>query len=1184
MEVAGGLATLAIRPPTPPREHDFNPSGRITDTEPYLTHLIRRNLNTPDKSPSSTNDYFNKSSERPYKRVDFLPGGSKLLTTSSKNIIAYGNGVRSLPPSKECKPSKSILKTPKESLLFNSASEPQDYKERSFPRMLEDVVRELASPSRSFRLDAYQTLNGCLKAYEDLPDPQAMAEKMPLLTGFIRRDLSPGTVAGGIQDTQLTVQVLKLVTILLWTPKLADALPDDFRIFVLDLSISVLADHNSSKTLVNHYMHLLTIQKFRPKIMNEDRANGLLNVLKDITGHVKGNGVVGQRLMIYRVLLGQAAAMMTRRVEDWLDHLFSGMLSNIKEVRARALAFGYDASITLGTVSQVSRSVLDIFNRQSLEGKKFLDVVVHRLNDMIRSKEEGSHVPQAWSVTILFLRSRRNQLEHWEHMRTWLVVIQKCFNSSDMAVKFQAHMSWNRLIFAISPTTSTGSSMMRMLRQPIMAQLDRKHDDKQSRQARQVACASYCALLYYAFRPLSSHDTVDRFWDEYVAPLLIKTDTAFACQVLVSLFGDMQQKIWTENRANEFAPIRPDELPRLDPKWVRLRSGTVLKVLDALLQSADWQPIESGEAWVLQAWRAFTHALSDAASKEVKVSIESMSAVAHMMSSVKHFWNHCNSRQAADVDSRTSTLQRLAKLVEIAVLNLGPIPFAEKRLVQSTGDLFEAADTPSSRSTRIKGVLASPIYHLIGMVSGVQYETGAIRCYNDTVHDLILIALRPATSRRSKLKVLHEIGSLTTSATTVLHELKVSLWQLIFESLTNTLMLSRPDDGTAESPYQLGPDYRDIVKLLELEVQNSSGTTENWVTTFGKVTAQVRRECGTGGLVVSVIEPFADFLRRQLSPSSLEEVLTRTVILIQNANWPESRSDLERAQRALWGTSIVPLKSNAISPFEKLYVLIDEILQAAYPLCDGAVCNKITKLFEALSRFLDACPAWQSGIALNRLQKGIALWVQDVKGSMDRTDTVTQEMYSAVSFLGKFDSHVFAHIVGQILQLWRLVIRMICGLPRFDSSLLSLLNVLLEAGLSSRHKAILNLGIETWNNTFGLAEDLSYPGALRKILLHLSTIACLELPGLSMEHNDMEVGPGVVTTNSGLICSRLIQVQSNSLNRSNRQNHFCKRAQAMPVNPKSGIMHQTPETVLQKPIFKDTTTFLAPQNQNHVGG
>ena len=111
---------------------------------------------------------------------------------------------------------------------------------------------------------------------------------------------------------------------------------------------------------------------------------------------------------------------------------------------------------------------------------------------------------------------------------------------------------------------------------------------------------------------------------------------------------------------------------------------------------------------------------------------------------------------------------------------------------------------------------------------------------------------------------------------------------------------------------------------------------------------------------------------------------------------------------------------------------------------------------------------------------------------------------------------------------------MICGLPKFDSSLLFLLNILLEAGLSSRHKAIVNLGIETWNDTFGLIEDLDYPENLRKILLRLSTIASLELPGLSVEHNNMEVGHIFAITNSKLICSRWTQVPSNLLNPSNR--------------------------------------------------
>jgi hypothetical protein len=996
MEVAGGLATLAIRPPTPPKDIILESVSKSTLNDPFLSNLVHQALNTPDESPCSSADYFTRSSERPLKRVDFLPGEAKILTAASKNMIASGDNVRSLPPSRDCKPSKSILKPYKENLLSDPANESSDYRQGSFPRMLEDVVRELASSSRGSRLDAYQTLNGCLKAYDDLPSPEAMEEKVPLLMGFIRRDLTTGTAEGGIHDTQLMTQVLKLLTIFLWMPKLADMLDDEFCIFVLNQSIGVLADRKSSKALVNHYMHLLATQKFHSKILTDDRANRLLSILKDITTYVKGNGVVGQRLMVYRTLLTQANAVMLRRVEEWMEYLFSGMLSNIKEVRARALAFGLEASLTLGTLSHVSRSVLDIFNRESAEGKKFSEFLVLRLNDMVGSKEEATHVPQVWSIVILFLRSRRGQLEHWEHMRMWLVIIQKCFNSTDNHVKFQAHGSWNRLVFAISPTMSTGSSMVRMLRQPITAQLDRRHNDKQSRHAKQVAYTSYCTLLYYAFRPLSSYDTLDRFWDEYVALLLAKTDTKFACEVLVSLLGDAPQRIWTEHRANESAPVKPEELPHLDPKWVRLRAATVLKVLDAVLQSVEWQSADNGEAWVLRAWRAFTKALGDAGRKEVKVSAESLTAVAHMMGSLKHFWVHCNKRHATRVDSLADStdMQRLAALVDIAVANMGSLPFTEKRLIQISGDSFEAADTPTSRSSRIQGSLASPMTHLIRMLYVSSPTEDDSQCYQNIIRGFLQIALRSATSRRSRLKVLRDICDLTDSETVESHATKAIFWQLALEFLIDS---SKPDDGTNGTPYQHGLDYSTMLQILELEARNSTHMTKNWVDTYVRINTQMQKECGTGGSILSLLEPTAVLLHAWLAESPIETAIQRTTVLIRNTSWPESRKDMERAQRALWGASSLPFKSASFCPFDELYTLVDSVLASTYSAYSELVSRDTIELLQALTSFIKTCPSSQSAVLLKRLQTGCSFWIKDAEGSMNQVNIPSRAIYAAVS-------------------------------------------------------------------------------------------------------------------------------------------------------------------------------------------
>lgn len=953
-------------------------------------------LDTPDESPTSSVDYFSKSSsERLPKRVDFLSDNSNLLTRASKSIIALGRDVRALPRSKDCKPSKSILKPYKENLLSDPMSEPLEQTPRSFSRMLEDIVCELTSSSRSSRLDAYQTLNGCLKAYEDVPDPETMVDKLPLLVDFIRRDLTTESAEKGILDTQLTTQVLKLLTILLWTPKLAEMLTDDFCVFVLNQSITVIGDHSSSKTLVNHYMHLIATQKFRHKIITNDRANRLLSVLGEITSYVKGNGVVGQRLMIYRTLLTQANGLMTGRVNDWIDHLFSGMLSNIKEVRSRALAFGFDASTTLGTVSKVSHAVLDIFDRESPEGKKFSDVLISRLEDMLALKEESVHVPQIWSVTVLFLRSHRSQIERWEYMRVWIVILQKCFNSSDNNVKFQAHQAWNRLIFAINPTVSTSSSMVKMLRQPVVAQLERRPTDKHTRQAKQIALASYCTLLYYALRPGSSHDSLDRFWDEYVAPLLPKMDSNFACQVLTSILGNTHQHVWTEHRVKEASPIKPEELPRVDPQWVRQRFGKILKVLEPFLQSNDWGPCHDDEPWLLQAWRAFTRALGDAGSKEVKVSMATMAAIAYMMNSMKRTLEPDNLGYIGHRSKQSTAVQRFSTLVNIAVENLGTIPFADKRVVQTSGRSFEIAETPSSRAVRVEGYLASPILHLINMLllSGDEND----EFFEKTTMGFIQIALRSATSRHTKVKVLYDIAHLTTLEEPTVSKVRSTLWQLISDVFITYGITSRSDDGSANSAQQSGHDFRYMLKVVELEAQNTAEMTLAWAAAFGYINAQLQQECGTGASTLIITEPFADFLYQKLAVCCTKDTIQRATVLISNTLWPESRKDLDRGHKALWGPSSIPPKSHLFNPFDKLYTLVDRLLLVTYEDFESYASDDILDLLQSVDSFIRACPTTFSTVLVKRIQVGLARWTEDAKGRMNGPDQKSQALYSTVS-------------------------------------------------------------------------------------------------------------------------------------------------------------------------------------------
>lgn len=1015
VDVAPALATLPTRPPTPPKESIINKTSKPLNDAGLVTSITHRAaLDTPDESPSSSADYFTNNSDKTLKRVGFSPWNKYHQPLSSSKRVASPDGIiKPLPPSKEPKSLKSILKPFDRPIPTDPSGTIHQGPADNFPAMLDSVTQQLAGTSRGSRLDAYMTLIGCLKAYENVPDPQAMADKMDLLAQFIRRDFCAQVPETGNVDSTLATQALKLLTIFLWTPSLADLLPDDFRASIVDKSILMLEDHDMPKMIVNHYMHLMATQKFRSKTMTHDRVNRLLTALDKVTDHIKGNGVIGQRLMIYQRLLTQTGSLMITRVEDWIDHLFSGMLSSMKDVRARAIAFGIEAGLAFGTTPSVSRAVMDVFNREPPNGKKFADFISKRLNSMVNSKEEGAHVPQVWSVVVLFLRSRRHQLEHWEYMKTWLFIIQRCFNSSDAQVKFQAHVAWNRLIFAICPDTSTSPAMVTTLRQPIVSQLERKLSDRHAKSTKQITYASYCALLYYALRPSATHAQLDCFWDTYVSRLLPncflsnEADTDYVCRVLTALFGNTQPSVWHENRANENGPIKPDELPRLDPKWTRLRAATVLKVFETILGSASWQEEDEREARIMQAWRSFVRAIADAGNKEVKVSMESMSAIAHILRVIKCFWAQRHTHSGPDTTSDVPVyLYRIRLLINATMDCLGPIPFTEKRLLQSSQDSFEAAETPSSRSARHNGVLRSPVVCLVDFLrSSAEAGPQAVDAYRKIATALLQASLAIASSRRSQLKALRDWMHLISPDDTSSLRSNIVIWQSIAECSSASLTSGSMPENAVNSPSLVGHEYRDVVKVLEVGVKlQSEENASAWESLHRVLHHQVRNEIGNGATTLAVTEPLAGMIRlEKLEHDNIGFLLSCAASVVEHVLWPENRQVVEHARKHLWGPAPMAHKSLSFDPFDHLYTMVDLFLNDAYTNFSSLARTAITRLIAAVTSLISSCPLSLRAVLLKRTQKALAVWIEDASGLLSPSSVGNQQdLYLTVCFPSEY--------------------------------------------------------------------------------------------------------------------------------------------------------------------------------------
>ena len=1009
---APGLAPSVVRPPTPPKENTARASPVNGFWATSASHVL---LATPDESPSSSAENSKESTGKAQKKVGFT-----LLGTQYHRFSVGGHEsdsdcqIRKLPRSRDCKSSKSILKACTDNALDPSSNELLAFDKTSLPAMLRSTIQHLASASRPSRIEGYSSLLACLSAYDEVPEAQELAEMVAEITRYIRRDVTAKNEEDGSLDIQLATQALKLAIIFVCTPGMANMMSEEFCLFMLERSISILEDQGSPKILVSHCMHLLEKQKFSPKHMTADRVNRLITALDAVTVWVKGNRVVGHRLMIYQRLLGQAKLLMISRVTSWIDHLVAGMLSTIKDIRARAIAFGMDASLQLGTTHSISQACIDVFNRVSADGTKVVDFLSSRLAEMANSKEDRSHVPQIWSVVILFLRSRRRQLEGWEHLQAWLVVIQRCFNSSDGQTKLQAYVAWNRLIFAINLNTSTSTSMAKMLRQPIVSQLERRSSDKNSKTAKQIARSSYCTLLYYALRPSATHAQLDQYWDLYVHQIMPscfvanQNDINHACDILSALFaGRGKPKIWEDNRIND-GPINPEDIPCLDPKWIRLRTARIMQVFDKLFDTADWQLSWEGQAPIVQAWRNFALALGNAGGKEVKVSMDAMIAIAHITNEVKVLLDRSNSRFAkdhntppADVTNKADHLELFEKirvLIDEAVVKIGNLPFLERRLIRTSQDSFEAADTPSSRSSRDSGSLDSAVGHLLStLLRNVRHSSDA-PSYKGALKTVLNISLQSATARRTQLGVLRNLGRLLTLDDVHQKEASIIFWKLLAEGACSALKQSQQNETHNDSPQYPGHEFREAVKILELGIQlrcTSNGST--WHELHTNIVDALRKDVGTEAIILVIIEPLADFISKHDNICD-DSVLNAAALVLETVHWPQSSHLVERAHRRLWGVTHLTSKVTSLDPFDNLYSMVESLLRSSYASIELLLPATVIKFISATTTMITSCPPEFLGPVLSRIQKGLAPWIEDSKGTLSlRSSSTLRVLCSEVS-------------------------------------------------------------------------------------------------------------------------------------------------------------------------------------------
>ncbi|KFX97486.1 hypothetical protein V490_02762 [Pseudogymnoascus sp. VKM F-3557] len=1120
---AGGkrsLEALPTRPPTPPRESSQQPP----EPRPrLLRRILSMGLGTktpPNASPKSSAESttVETPSDRSHKKVgwsiiadahDDDETGSPIDVLGQSTRLS-NQILRSLPPSSDQKPPKSILKPYNGAIPvnrtagFDKSAEPLT--NAAFADMLESVAKQLAGADRMSRVDAYMSLSSVLKATENIPDPKSLRDKMGLLAQFIQRDMT-AQLASGAPDTVLINNALILLASLFWK---TEPLPFDFSVFVLEHAIATFEDPQVSKDVAKHLMFVVGQQNFSPKIMTPERAARVLKATHEIAEHVRGKSIVLGRLGIYRKLLKQSKPSLVAN-NDWLKDMFEDMLVSVKEVRSPVIAFGFEAALQFGTQLKVSRAVVELFQAPHEKGGKYGNYYAGRLNSTIQAKQDVASVPQIWSVVTLFLRSRPSQLEHWEFMTPWFQTLQKCFNSGDPEVKREANFAWNRLVFAIRPDEKTNPRFIKMLHQPFIGQLNRKNSSKQGKEMFQVTISSICNLLYYTLNPSASHVQLSLYWDSYVVPLIGKLSTTTAEQGVVPGLDGVEQAIeilrsllepstqssatpWKQDRAMAAELVKPNELPSLDSKWVRKNCVRVLDVMESLLEQR-FAELGKSESPATELWRSFLMTVAAAGAKEIKVSNETMECVARIFTMLRRFWQKGSNKLSEATDS-ASYLDGMVYLITESVSVLGILPFTEKKLSVTDQNAFMAVATPSSH--RLPKTIKSPIQYLIVLLVEAASDLQCSTTYKAAVRAILNPFYEARTTRTSRFEFCQDLVQCLPEAVRGTDiSPSEAVWCVLADMLAQAI--GETDDGHSHTPsssankQQEGDVLRGIVRVLEYGLTSVvSEGIPHLETLFHAASRYIRAEVGDGGHALCLVDPLARCLGDQLGRTEIRALSGMCAVLVGDACYPVDAQSLEAARRRLWGASTNSPKPATTDPYKYLYGTVNMYLVKSYeedPI--GA-----DSLLEGTTVLIERCPGAHSLDLFAVIGSGVACWIEDANAVVKSRTTTARAVTSLWEAIRSQASN---------------------AIPGVDSTTaLSKLEAVLCAGLKTKRKPIANSAITLWNTSFGTQSTLSYPPELAKALARLRPVADLKLPNFPTTYDEAATpsGPQFIESDS----------------------------------------------------------------------
>jgi len=861
--------------------------------------------------------------------------------------------------------------------------------------MLDSTIQQLAGADRESRLDAYMMMVQALKASNNLPDRVALQEKMSLFMQFMQRDITSKTSTGTI-DASLVNHALTLLVTFLNFPAIASTLSNDFGVFIIDHCIRSFEDPSAPKDVIRRLMQVVAVQNFSSKVMTSDRVGRLVSSLREIEEHLKGKSIIMSRVLIYRKLVKQCKQLMVVH-SDWLLDLFTDMLSGLKEIRSAAISLGLEAAFSIGKEKMLSRKVMEILNL-TFEEKTYIEYYEERLQGMAKEKADSASVPQIWSVVMLLLRC---PFEKWDLFSRWLHIIQTCFNSSDFQTKNEANLAWSRLVYLLHMEDRSFAKMISTLSQPLASQLKRKGTTKHTEELRKTVAGGICNLFYYAFRPTTNLTLLDGYWDNCVQPLMRRMldrgiDSApdgfsLASQILCGLFDCTTPRVWKEDHVTDNPLVKPEELPAIDSKWVRRNAARVFTIIEPILER-DMSAVADTTTATHKLWRALVGTVASAASKEIKVSMDTANFVAHALNVLQKVWNR-GPKKAVEAENNAQFLKGVLVYVGTMVDLLGLLPFTEKLLSTNKQNHFIPITTPTHRPGKSQGIAKAPLLHLFSILSTLPPQVADDAQLANFFISVFAPFLTTKTDK-GRMDLAQDMLSSLPMDTVI----PFGPWLLAAERTSAWLEASQSSlqNSTSGSEVPVGHDYRGVVRVLERGLRTTPCLPwEYWRSLFSSLYFRCRDETGDAGVAIVAIEPLTKILvdlwssKDSAEPLHLTVILKCTTELLSMATQPRDRQAVDAAKRRLWGTVVSGARSASFDTFDHLYKAVNMALSHLYQ-ADSVVADvedSAVALLKEVGGFFDRSNPQLVLKSIVNLQNSLAYWIRD-----DLADTRRRRM------------------------------------------------------------------------------------------------------------------------------------------------------------------------------------------------